>query len=52
MKMTNKDKQVTDPDGFDDRTYRLAVCNECFATSKKLVRTKLMNVRLSAEGAQ
>jgi len=52
MNMTHKDKQVGNPDDFDGGTYGLAVSNECFATSKKLVRTKLMNVRLSAEGAQ
>ena len=38
--MTNKHKQVRHPDGFDEGTYRLAVCNECFATSNKVVCTK------------
>ena len=50
--MTNKDKQVGDPDGFDGGTYRLAVCNECFATSNKVVRTKTDERALAAGGAQ
>ena len=52
MKMTNKLKQVGDPDDFDEGTYRLAVSNEWFATSKKLVRTKTHERALAAEGAQ
>jgi hypothetical protein len=40
MKMTNKHQQVTDPDGFDEGTYRLAVWNEFFATNTRRVRTK------------
>jgi len=52
MKMTNKPKQVGDPDDFDEGTYRLAVSNECFATSKKLVRTKTDERALAAGGAQ
>ena len=40
MKITNNDKQVGNPDAFDGGTCGLAVSNECFATGKKLVRTK------------
>ena len=40
MKITNKYKKVGDPDGFDEGTSRLAVCNEGFATSNKVVRTE------------
>lgn len=50
--MTDKAKQVGNPDDFDGGTYGLAVSNECFPTLKKLVRTKLMNVALAAGGAQ
>ena len=50
--MTNKDKQVGDPHGFDGGTYGLAVCNQCFAISKKLVRTKTDERALAAGGAQ
>jgi len=50
--MTNEHQQVADPDGFDDRTYRLAVCNECFAPNKKLVRAKTDERALAMEGAQ
>jgi hypothetical protein len=52
MKMTNKLKQVGDPDDFDEGTYRLAVSNEWFATRKKLVRTKAHERALAVEGAQ
>jgi hypothetical protein len=52
MNITNKHKQVGDPDGFDEGTYRLAVCNECFATSTKVVRTKTDELALAAGGAQ
>ena len=48
--MTNKDKQVGDPDGFDVGTCRLAVCNECFAIREKLVRTKTDERALAAGG--
>jgi hypothetical protein len=50
MKMTNN--QVGNPDDFDGRTYELAVCNECFATSNKVVRTKTNQRALAAGGAQ
>lgn len=50
--MTNKDKQVGNPDDFDGSTYRLAVSNECFATGKKLVRTKTDERALASGGAQ
>ena len=49
--MTNKHKQVGNPDDFDGGTYGLAVSNDCFA-SKKLVRTKTGERALAAEGAQ
>jgi len=52
MKMTNKDTQVSDPDGDDEGTCRLAVCNECFAISKKVVRTKTDERALAAGGAK
>ena len=52
MKMTNKNKQVGNSDDFDGGSYRLAVSNECLATSKKLVRTKTDERALAAEGAQ
>jgi hypothetical protein len=52
MKMTNKDKQVGNPDDFDGGTYGLAVSNERFATSKKLVPTKTDERALAAGGAQ
>ena len=51
MKMTNQDTQVGDPDGFDEGTCRLAVCNECFPISKKAVRTKT-DERALAGGAK
>ena len=50
--MTNKDTQVGDPDGFDENTCRLAVCNECFAISNKVVRTKTYECALAEEGAK
>ena len=50
--MTNKDKQVGNSDDFDAGTYGLAVSNECFATSKKLVCTKTDERALAAGGAQ
>ena len=49
--MTNKDTQVGDFDGFDEGTCRLAVCNECFAISNKVVRTKTNERALAAGGA-
>jgi hypothetical protein len=52
MKMTNKDRQVADPDGIDEGTYRPAVCNECFATSSKVVRTETYECALAEEGAK
>ena len=50
--MTNKHKQVADPDGFDEGTYRLEVYNESFATSNKVVRSKVNERALAAGGAQ
>jgi len=50
--MTNKHKQVADPNCFDEAIYRLAVCKVCFATSKKLVSTKTDERALAAGGAQ
>ena len=52
MKMTNNDKQVGNPDDFDGGTYRLAICNGCFATSNKVVRTKPDERALAEEGAK
>jgi hypothetical protein len=52
MKKTNKHKQVGHPDGFDGGTSRLAVCNECFAISNKVVRTKTDERALAAGGAK
>jgi hypothetical protein len=52
MKMTNKLKHVGDPDDFDEGTYRLAVSNEYFAASNKVVRTKTDERALAAGGAQ
>jgi hypothetical protein len=51
MKMTNKDTQVGDP-GDDEGTCRLAVCNECFPISNKVVRTKTDERALAAGGAK
>ena len=50
--MTNKLKQLGNPDDFDRGTDGLAVSNECFATSKKLVRTKTDEPVLAAGGTQ
>ena len=50
--MTNKHKQVADPDGFNEGTYRLEVCNESFSTSNKVVLTKTNERALAAGGAQ
>ena len=50
--MTNKDKQVGNPDDFDGGTYGLALSNECFATSNKVVRTKTNERALAAGDAQ
>ena len=52
MKMTKKDTQVGDPDGDGESTWRLAVCNECFAISNKVVRTKTDERALAAGGAK
>jgi hypothetical protein len=52
MKMTNKLKQVADPDDFDEGTYGLEVCNESFATSNKVVRIKTNERELAVGGAQ
>lgn len=52
MKITNKYKKVGDPDDFNGGIYRLALSNECFATSKKLARTKTDERALAAGGAQ
>lgn len=52
MKMTNKLKQVGDPDDFDESTYRLAVSYECFATNNKVVRKRTDERALAAGGAQ
>jgi hypothetical protein len=50
--MTNTHKQVADPAGCDEGTYGPGVCNESFATSKKVVRTKTNERALAARGAQ
>ena len=50
--MTNKLKQVGDPDDFDEGTYGLEVSNECFATSNKVVRPKPHERVHAAGGAQ
>ena len=52
MKRSNKLQHVGDPDDFDEGTYRLAVCNECFAISNKVVRTKTYERALAAGGAK
>jgi hypothetical protein len=52
MKITNKYKKVGDPDGFHEGTYRLAVSNECFASSNKVVRTKTDEREPAAGGAK
>ena len=51
MKMTNKDTPVGDHDGDDEGTCRLAVCNECFPISTKVVRTNT-DERALAGGAK
>ena len=48
--MTNE--QFGNPDDFDGGTYGLAVSNECFATSNKVVPTKTNERALAAGGAQ
>jgi hypothetical protein len=50
--MTNQPKQVGNADAFVGGSCGLAVSNECFATSKKLVRTKTDERALAAGGAQ
>ena len=52
MKITNKDTQVGESDGDDEGTGRLAVCNECFPISNKVVRTKTDERALAAGGAK
>jgi hypothetical protein len=52
MLITNKYKKVGDPDGFDECTSRLVVCNECFATSNKVVRTTIDERALAVGGAK
>jgi hypothetical protein len=52
MKRTNKDTQVGDLDRDDEHTRKLAVCNECFAISNKVVRTKTDERALAAGGAK
>jgi hypothetical protein len=52
MKGSNKNKQVGVPDGFDEGTYRFAVCNECFAISDRVVHTKTDEPVLAAGGTQ
>ncbi len=50
--MTNTHKQVADPDGFNEGTYGLEVCNESFATSNKVVRAKTDERALAAVGTK
>ena len=52
MKKTNKHKQVDHPNGFDEGTSGHALCNECFAISNKIVRTKTDEHALAAGGAK
>ena len=52
MNMTNKLKQVSHPDRFDEGTYRLAVSNECFEISNKVVCPKPDERALAAGGGQ
>ena len=52
MKITNKYKKVGDPDGFNEGTSWVVVCNECFATSNKVVGTKTDERALAEEGAK
>ena len=47
-----KDKQVGDPDGLDEGTYRLAVCKQSFAANTKVVRTKTDERAVAAGGAE
>jgi hypothetical protein len=42
----------SDPDGDDEGTCKLAVCNECFAISNKVVRTKTEERALAAGGTK
>ncbi len=50
--MTNKDTQIGDPDGDDEGTCRLAVCNECFPISNTVVRTNTNQRALASRGAK
>ena len=50
--MTNTYKHVANPASFDEGTYGLEICNESFATSNKVVRTKTNERALAAGGAQ
>ena len=50
--MTNKDKQIGDPDGFDGSTYRLAIFNECFAICNGVVRTETDQRALASRGVK
>ena len=52
MKISDKLKQVSDPDDCDEGTYRLALSKECFEISKRLVRIKTDDRALAAGGAQ
>jgi hypothetical protein len=52
MKITNRDKNVGDLDGFEQGTSRLVLCKECLATSNKVVRPKPHERALAAGGAQ
>jgi len=52
MKMTSTHKRVANSGGFDEGTYGVEVCNESFATSRKVVRTKTNEPALAARGAQ
>ena len=50
--MTNTYKHVANPASFDEGTYGLEICNESFATSNKVVRTKTNERALAVGGAQ
>ena len=52
MKMSNKDKPVDDHEGLDEGTYKLAVGNQCFASSTKVVRTRTDERALATGGAK
>ena len=53
MKGSNNNKQVGDPNGFDEGTYRFAVCNECFAISDwRVVHTKIDERPLASGGTE